>query len=84
MVPPVRSAEALDQARAKKLSASIAKRHVIEVVRDLGVADAAFAEVIAPVLGELTGSVAIGEWQTCLAALMRLRAVHGIAIEGMV
>ena len=84
MVPPTRSAEALDQARAKKLSASIAKKHVIEVVRDLGVLDAAFAEVVAPVLGEFTGSVAKGEWQTCLAALMRLRAVHGLAIEGMV
>jgi len=84
MIPSVRSAEPLDQARAKKLSASVAKRYVIEVVRDLGVADAAFAEVVAPVLGELTGSVAKGEWQACLAALMRLRAAHGIAIEGMV
>ena len=84
MVPPTRSAEALDQARAKKLPASIAKRHVIEVVRDLGVLDAAFAEVVAPVLGEFTGSVAKGEWEACLAALMRLRAVHGLAVEGMV
>ena len=84
MVPPVRSADALDAARAKKLSSSVAKRHLIEVVRDLGVADSEFAEIVAPVLGELTGSVAKGEWQTCLAALMRLREAHGIAIEGMV
>ena len=84
MVPEARSAEALDQARAKKLPASIAKKHVIEVVRDLGVLDAAFAAVVAPVLGEFTGSVAKGEWQACLAALMRLRAVHGLAVEGMV
>jgi hypothetical protein len=84
MVPPVRSMEALDQARAKKLSASVAKRHVIEVVRDLGVADKEFAEIIAPVLGEFTGSIAKGEWQACLSALMQLRAAHGLAVEGLV
>jgi hypothetical protein len=76
--------EALDQARAKKLSASVAKRHVIEVVRDLGVADKEFAEIIAPVLGEFTGSIAKGEWQACLSALMQLRAAHGLAVEGLV
>jgi hypothetical protein len=84
MVPPVRSAEATDQVRAKKLPASVAKRHVIAVVRDLGLADAAFAQVVAPVLGEFTGSVAKGEWQACLAALMQLRAAHGLAVEGLV
>lgn len=84
MVPAVRSMEALDQARAKKLPASVAKRHVIEIVRDLGVADKEFAELIAPVLGEFTGSIAKGEWQACLSALMQLRAAHGIAVEGLV
>jgi hypothetical protein len=84
MVPPPRSNEALDKARAKKLPASVAKQHVIEVVRDLGVADAGFAQIVAPVLGEFTGSVAKGEWQACLAALLRLRDAHGLAVEGMV
>ena len=84
MVPAVRSMEKLDQARAKKLPASIAKRHVIEIVRDLGVADREFAEMVAPVLGEFTGSIAKGEWQACLSALMQLRAAHGIAVEGLV
>lgn len=84
MVPPVRSLEQLDRARAKKVSASVAKRHVVDLVRDLAVEDADFAQIVAPVLGEFTGSVAKGEWQACLAALMRLRAAHGIAIEGLV
>jgi len=84
MVPPTRSSEAADPLRAKRLSASVAKRHVIEVVRDLGIADVEFATIVAPVLGEFTGSVAKGEWQACLAALVRLRSVHGLAIEGLV
>lgn len=84
MIPAVRSMEKLDNARAKKLPASVAKRHVIEIVRDLGVADKEFAELIAPVLGEFTGSIAKGEWQACLSALMQLRAAHGIAVEGLV
>jgi len=84
MVPPTRSAETLDQARARKVPASVAKQHVIALVRDMALADATFAHIVAPVLGEFTGSVAKGEWQACLAALMQLRSAHGIAIEGLV
>jgi hypothetical protein len=48
------------------------------------VEDAAFAAIVAPVLAELMGSIAKGEWQACLAALMRLRSAHpGIAIAGI-
>lgn len=83
-VPPGRSMEQLEQARSRKLPASVAKRSLIEIVRDLGVADAAFANVVAPVLGEFTGSMAKGEWQSCLSALLTLRSVHGIAVEGLV
>ncbi|HLM73375.1 MAG TPA: hypothetical protein VK459_11805, partial [Polyangiaceae bacterium] len=80
-VPPGRSGEVSDDAAAKRrISASTAKRNVVEVVRDLGVEDAAFAAIVAPVLAELMGSIAKGEWQACLAALMRLRSAHpGIA-----
>ncbi len=84
MVPPLRSAEQVDKERVRKLPASVAKKHVIEIVRDFGITDAAFAALVAPVLGEFTGSMAKGEWNACLAALVSLRSAHGIAIEGMV
>lgn len=75
-IPPGRSMEQLEGARTKKLSASAAKRNLVELVRDLGVADAAFAALVAPVLEEQTGSYAKGEWQACLAALVTLRSTH--------
>lgn len=84
MIPPLRSAEALDKKRVRKLPASVAKLHVIEIVRDFGMTDAAFAALVAPVLGEFTGSMAKGEWSACLAALVAFRGAHGLAIEGMV
>jgi hypothetical protein len=84
MIPHGRSMEQLEGARTKKAPASVVKRSLIEIVRDLAVADAAFAAIVAPVLGEITGSVAKGEWQACLSALMTLRRAHGLAVEGMV
>ncbi len=84
MIPPLRSAESVDKERVRKLPASVAKKHVIEIVRDFGMTDAAFAALVAPVLGEFTGSMAKGEWNACLAALVSFRSAHGIAIEGMV
>ncbi|HEU4409503.1 MAG TPA: hypothetical protein VFS43_29875, partial [Polyangiaceae bacterium] len=76
-LPPGRAAEAPEGATARRrVPASVAKRNVIEVVRDYGVENAAFAEAVAPVLGEFTGSLAKGEWQACLAALARWRATH--------
>ncbi|KYF75355.1 hypothetical protein BE20_14135 [Sorangium cellulosum] len=84
-IPAGRSPEPGDDAGPRRrLSASEAKRHVIEVVRDLAVEDAAFAALVAPVIAEFTGSIAKGEWQACLAALMRLRRAHpGLEIEGL-
>jgi hypothetical protein len=79
-VPPSRSLEALEKARSRKLPSSVAKRNLIELVRDFGQKDASFATLVAPVLGELTGSVSKGEWQSCLSALMTLRRVHGVAL----
>ncbi|WP_426756237.1 hypothetical protein [Myxococcus sp. Y35] len=75
-LPPGRAKEAREGEVQKRLSASVAKRRVIELVRDLGLDDAAFARVVAPVLEEFTGSLAKGEWQSCLASLVRLRAAH--------
>jgi hypothetical protein len=82
-LPPGRSMEPRDEGGPRRhIPASEAKRNVIEIVRDLGEEDAAFAHLLAPVLGEFTGSLARGEWQACLAALSRLRRAHpGLASE---
>jgi hypothetical protein len=75
-LPPGRSKEGREGMVQRRLSASTAKRRIIELVRDLGVEDQSFARVVAPVLNEFTGSLAKGEWQSCLASLVRLRAAH--------
>ncbi|MCY0999799.1 hypothetical protein OWM54_21920 [Myxococcus sp. MISCRS1] len=81
-LPPGRAKEAREGEVQKRLSASVAKRRVIELVRDLGLEDESFARVIAPVLGEFTGSMAKGEWQSCLASLVQLRTAHPSAQLG--
>ncbi|QSQ11837.1 hypothetical protein [Myxococcus landrumensis] len=75
-LPPGRAKEAREGEVQKRLSASEAKRRVIELVRDLGLEDENFARVVAPVLEEFTGSMAKGEWQSCLASLVQLRTAH--------
>ncbi|WP_224368584.1 hypothetical protein [Hyalangium versicolor] len=75
-LPPGRSKEGREGMVQRRLSASTAKRRIIELVRDLGLEDQAFARVVAPVLNEFTGSLAKGEWQSCLASLVQLRAAH--------
>ena len=76
-LPPGRAMEAIEQETGRtRLSASVAKRNTVELVRDFGLENAQFAHFVAPVLGEFTGSLAKGEWQTCLAALARLRTAH--------
>ncbi|MDP3277867.1 MAG: hypothetical protein Q8Q09_21970 [Deltaproteobacteria bacterium] len=84
-LPPGRAGESLEAAATRHVPASVAKRNVIEVIRDLAVEDHAFARLVAPVLGEFTGSMAKGEWQACLAALARLRAIYPeITLTGQV
>jgi hypothetical protein len=75
-LPPGRSKEGREGMVQRRLPASTAKRRIIELVRDLGLEDPAFARVVAPVLNEFTGSLAKGEWQSCLASLVQLRAAH--------
>ena len=60
----------------RPLPASVAKRRLIDVVRDMAVEDIDFAHVVKPVLEEFMESAAIGEWQGCVAALARMRATH--------
>ncbi len=83
-LPPGRAKEAREGVVARRLSASTAKRRVIELVRDLGLEEENFARVVSPVLGEFTASLAKGEWQSCLASLVRLRAAHpGVQLGGL-
>ena len=75
-LPPGRAKEAADAGPKRRLPASEVKRNVVDIVRDLGVADAAFAEMVAPILMEMVGSAAKGEHEGCLAALAHLRKAH--------
>ena len=61
----------------RPLPASVAKKRLIEAMRDLGLEDLEFARAIAPVLGEFAESTAKGEWQASVQALTALRAKHG-------
>jgi hypothetical protein len=82
-VPPGRSMEPREsKAVRRRLPQSAAKRHVVEVVRDLAVEDEGFARLVRPVLAEFTGSLARGEWQACLQALVQIENAHaGLAQE---
>ncbi len=60
----------------RALPASVAKRRLVEVVRDMSVLSSDFAEIAVPVLVEFMESQALGEWQACAAALARIRAAH--------
>ena len=76
-LPPGRSAEVAEgHDGIKKLPAGASKRRAIESARDLGLEDEAFARVLAPVLQEHTGSIARGEWQTCVSAWVTLQKAH--------
>jgi hypothetical protein len=61
----------------RPLPASVAKRRLIEAMRDIGLEDVEFARTIAPVLAEFSESTAKGEWQASVQALTALRAKHG-------
>jgi hypothetical protein len=61
----------------RALKASVAKRRLIEAMRDLALDDVELARAIAPLFGELAGSIAKGEWQASVQALAALRARHG-------
>ena len=81
-LPPGRSKEAADAgAPRRRLPASEVKRNVVEIVRDLGLADAELAKLSAPILMEMVGSAAKGEREACLAALAHLRRAHPGAIR---
>jgi hypothetical protein len=68
----------------RPLAATVAKRRLIETLRDAALTDVDLARAIAPVLGELSHSVAKGEWQASVQALVALRARHGELPAGAV
>jgi hypothetical protein len=59
------------------LPASVAKRRLIEALRDGALEDVELARAIAPVLREMSSSIAKGEWQASVQALTQLHARHG-------
>jgi hypothetical protein len=60
----------------RALPASVAKRRLIEAMRDVAIEDVDFAKAIMPVFGEFVDSTAKGEWQASLQALTQLKAIH--------
>ncbi len=64
----------------RALPASVAKRRLIEAMRDVALDDVEFAKAIMPVLGEFAESTAKGEWQASVQALTALRARHKEAV----
>ncbi len=60
----------------RALPASVAKKRLIEAMRDVALEDVDLARAIAPVLNEMIHSVAKGEWQASVQALAQLRHAH--------
>ena len=56
--------------------ASVAKKRLIEVVRDLAMEDRDFAGIVTPVLETFCHSVGKTEWQASLTAMVRIRRAH--------
>lgn len=68
----------------RALPASIAKRRLIEAMRDVALEDVELARAISPIFVEFTSSTAKGEWQASLQALVALRAQHKGALTEVV
>ncbi len=71
-----RELEAEQAAPDRPWPASVGKCRLIEAIKTLALADAAFAELVTPVLGEFRHSRAKHEWQHCVAALAQIRRAH--------
>lgn len=84
-LPPGRSMEPKDDVNVRRhLPANVAKKNAIEVVRDLAIEDIEFAKLVVPVLSEFTGSIAKGEWQACLTAMVQIANKHpGLDVPGL-
>ncbi len=78
-LPPGRCMEAKEDGAFRRISSSVAKRRVVQIVRDLAVEDRAFTDLVRPLLEEMSASIADGEWQACLQALCAIDAAHSSA-----
>jgi hypothetical protein len=65
----------------RPLPASVAKRRLIEAVRDVGLEEIELARALRPVLEEMSESIAKGEWQASVQALTTWRVHHGAALD---
>lgn len=71
-----RELDAEQAAPERPWPASVGKRRLIEAIKTLALEDAAFAELVTPVLTEFRHSRAKNEWQHCVAALVQIRRAH--------
>ncbi len=60
----------------RALPARVAKQRLVEALRDVALDDLDLARAIGPVLAEMSHSIAKGEWQASVQALVQLRAKH--------
>jgi hypothetical protein len=58
------------------LPARVTKHRLVEARRDVALDDLDLARAIGPVLAEMSHSIAKGEWQASVQALVQLRAKH--------
>ncbi len=78
-IPPGRMEPASEEDKAifqklKPLPARKAKLSLVDVMRDLALEDAKFAEAVLPVFTEFMGSYGIAERNACLVAVTRIKA----------
>jgi hypothetical protein len=69
--------------RARPMPARRAKQDLIEVLRDLGMEDASFAALLAPLLEEFMRSLGKSEREACLVALVRLDRAHNLGVAAL-
>lgn len=62
--------------RLKPLSASQAKKALIETFRDVALDDAEFAQLVLPLFKNFTRSNGLMEQSACLVAVTRLQSAH--------
>lgn len=78
-LPPGRMERRADGALGERsLPASVAKRRLVDVVRDMSLESREFAVLALPVLEEFMVSQAKGEWHACVTALARIRRAHSL------
>jgi len=75
-VPPGRLGGERLESRLKPLSASAAKKALIETFRDVALEDADFANMVLPLLKNFTQSRGAMEQAACLVAVTRIEHIH--------